>query len=482
MVAIYNALDGPNWNDNRNWLSDAPISDWKGVHVDQSGRVIILDLEFNGLNGVLPAEIGSLRALQELLLGANGLSGDVPVELAQLSNLVVLDFSTNQFTGQFPSALGNLPSLMAVQISGNEISGCLPEGWRGIQDNDFEATGLPFCGDTAGDIPTPTPTSEPSPNPQEPTATPTNTPTPVSEPTATPEPTPTPTSEPIATPSPETIIANAFSRFNQQRQQRGLGSLKLSKPGDSDLIKVNEFVIGCEESIESREELQLKTLDGVGISISDAGSECGLKIIAYHIVPDSKKMRVEQSIWDCFAQAADINTPGDVSCGGRFEAYGRHVKWHPDELFYYTDNQTMRDGIEALVSWVKEKTKVKVTEVNSKSAANLVLYMGDRVTQECPGRAGCSYARQGFGDEASEIFIFEPGTYFNQVLKHELLHIILPMGHLPPGNTLMTVRPDDPSQTNNLTAKEEKLLKLYINPYLRDGMTMDDYKQYLVIE
>ena len=169
MVAIYNALDGPNWNDNRNWLSDAPISDWKGVHVDQSGRVIILDLEFNGLNGVLPAEIGSLRALQELLLGANGLSGDVPVELAQLSNLVVLDLSTNQLTGQFPSALGNLPSLMAVQISGNEISGCLPEGWRGIQDNDFEATGLPFCGDSAGDIPTPTPTSEPSTNPQEPT-------------------------------------------------------------------------------------------------------------------------------------------------------------------------------------------------------------------------------------------------------------------------------------------------------------------------
>ena len=46
----------------------------------------------------------------------------------------------------------------------------------------------------------------------------------------------------------------------------------------------------------------------------------------------------------------------------------------------------------------------------------------------------------------------------------------------------MTVRPDDPSQTNNLTAKEEKLLKLYINQYLRDGMTTDQYRQYLIIE
>ena len=56
------------------------------------------------------------------------------------------------------------------------------------------------------------------------------------------------------------------------------------------------------------------------------------------------------------------------------------------------------------------------------------------------------------------------------------------MGHLPAGNTLMTVQPGDPSQTNNLTPKEEKLLKLYVDPYLRDGMTMDEYKQYLVIE
>ena len=483
LVAIYNSLDGQYWNDNRNWLSNAPISEWKGVYTDQSGRVVILDLEFRGLNGEIPSELGTLGALQELLIAGNALHGTIPTELSQLSNLVVLDVSTNELTGQVPPELGNMPSLLAVQLSANQLSGCLPDAWRNIQDNDFEATGLPFCGDSPRVQPTPTTTPEPA-NPQEPTAAPTDTPTPIPEPTTTTEPTATPTSEPTATPTPSsaTIIANAFARFNQQRQQLGLGILKLSQPGDSDLIKVQEILVGCDESIDNHDELQLKNLDGIGIYISDAGSECGLKVITYHIIPESKKMKVEKSIWDCFAQSADINTPGDVSCGGRFEAYGRHVKWHPEEILYYTDSQTMRSGIQTLTSWIKEKTKVKVSEVNSPDNANLILYLGDRTTKECPGRAGCSYARQGFGNEASEIFIFQQTIYFNQILKHELLHIILPMGHLPAGNTLMTVQPNDPSQTNNLTSKEEKLLKLYIDPYLRDGMTMDQYKQYLIIE
>ena len=487
LATVYDALDGTYWNDNRNWVTDAPISEWKGVYTDHSGKVVILDLEFNALSGEIPQEIGSLSELQELLIGGNDLRGNIPEELGRLSQLVVLDISGNGLSGMIPQVMGNLTNLMSVQVSGNQLAGCLPDGWRNIQDNDFEATNLPFCGDSSGmtQPETSTPTPEPA-TPNEPTPTPTplssDPPEPTPTPTATPAPEPTATPTPTPTPSPDTVIANAFSRFNQQRQNLGLSALKTPKPGDSDLITVDQFVAGCSDPVEQHEQLLLKTLHGIRMTISDAGSECGLNVTTYHIVPESEKMRVEKNIWDCFAQAADINTPGDVSCGGRFEAYGKHVKWHPDEIFFFTESQVMRSGIQALTSWVKEKTNVKVSEVQSKSAANLVLYLGDRVTQECPGRAGCSYARQGFGDEASEIFIFEQGIYFSQVFKHELLHIILPMGHLPAGNTLMTVSPTDPSQTNNLTSKEEKLLKLYLDPYLRDGMTMDEYKQYLVIE
>ena len=80
------------------------------------------------------------------------------------------------------------------------------------------------------------------------------------------------------------------------------------------------------------------------------------------------------------------------------------------------------------------------------------------------------------------IYISAPDEFFSQVLKHELLHALLPMGHLPEGNYLMSVRPPDPSQTHTLTPRERKLLELYTNPYLREGMTMEKFNEYLIVE
>ena len=44
LVALYNATDGPNWVNNENWLTDAPLRDWYGVATDASGRVVRVDL------------------------------------------------------------------------------------------------------------------------------------------------------------------------------------------------------------------------------------------------------------------------------------------------------------------------------------------------------------------------------------------------------------------------------------------------------
>ena len=42
LVALYNATDGPNWENNDNWLSDKFIGEWYGVVTDEQGRVIKL--------------------------------------------------------------------------------------------------------------------------------------------------------------------------------------------------------------------------------------------------------------------------------------------------------------------------------------------------------------------------------------------------------------------------------------------------------
>ena len=60
LVALYNATDGPNWANNRNWLSDRPIGEWARVSTDGDGRVTGLWLDGNELSGSIPSELGNL--------------------------------------------------------------------------------------------------------------------------------------------------------------------------------------------------------------------------------------------------------------------------------------------------------------------------------------------------------------------------------------------------------------------------------------
>ena len=74
LVTVYNALDGPNWEDSENWLSDAPLGEWSGVTTDDNGRVIWLRIggsaSGGGLSGEIPSELGDLGALE--ILGLSG--------------------------------------------------------------------------------------------------------------------------------------------------------------------------------------------------------------------------------------------------------------------------------------------------------------------------------------------------------------------------------------------------------------------------
>ena len=57
-MALYEVTDGANWDNNTNWLSDAPLGAWYGVTTDTAGRVTKLSLIENNLEGPLPAELG----------------------------------------------------------------------------------------------------------------------------------------------------------------------------------------------------------------------------------------------------------------------------------------------------------------------------------------------------------------------------------------------------------------------------------------
>ena len=126
LVTFYNATDGPNWTNNSNWLSNAPLNQWHGVTTDRGGRVTALNINSNQLRGELPAELGSLVKLQRLDLDDNQLSGGLPAELGSLTNLQQLHFWGNQLSGEIPSWLGTLTSLSSLTLAANQFSGSIP--------------------------------------------------------------------------------------------------------------------------------------------------------------------------------------------------------------------------------------------------------------------------------------------------------------------------------------------------------------------
>ena len=129
---LHDATGGHDWIDARNWLTDAPLGEWRGVEVDEVGRVVELRLWDNGLAGRLPPEFGELMHLEYLRLSDNGLTGAIPPEFGGLSGLTHLALDGNGLSGQLPPALGALPALEELRVENNDLSGPLPPELGGL--------------------------------------------------------------------------------------------------------------------------------------------------------------------------------------------------------------------------------------------------------------------------------------------------------------------------------------------------------------
>ena len=125
LIALYDATGGPEWRNSSDWLTDAPLGEWYGVSTDAGGRVVGLDLQRNGLEGPIPAELGGLADVEELHLNRNQLTS-VPPELGELGNLQELDLDENRLTA-VPPELGGLANLEYLGLRSNELTSVPPE-------------------------------------------------------------------------------------------------------------------------------------------------------------------------------------------------------------------------------------------------------------------------------------------------------------------------------------------------------------------
>jgi len=85
-----------------------------------------LNLGMNNFSGVIPEEIGQLKALLTLYLSYNDFTGPIPQSICNLTNLESLDLSSNHLTGPIPTALNNLHFLSKFNVSNNDLEGPIP--------------------------------------------------------------------------------------------------------------------------------------------------------------------------------------------------------------------------------------------------------------------------------------------------------------------------------------------------------------------
>jgi Leucine-rich repeat (LRR) protein len=100
-----------------------------------SSYVTFLDLSNNGLEGVIPEEIGTLWKLGQLLLFDNNIGGAIPWgALTKLQSLHTLYLDRNKLTGNVPNSIGQLSSLKNLDLSGNKLSSSLPNALGNLLD------------------------------------------------------------------------------------------------------------------------------------------------------------------------------------------------------------------------------------------------------------------------------------------------------------------------------------------------------------
>ena len=139
LTKLYNNLDGDNWEQNYNWLTE-DVCEWEGISCDEIGDIYAVELPSNSLSGSVPGEIFGLpfletlnlssnkiefdfngifiaENLRELNLGSTGLSSLDGIEELEGTSIQSLILSNNNLDGQIPDDIFFLEDLQHFHVS-----------------------------------------------------------------------------------------------------------------------------------------------------------------------------------------------------------------------------------------------------------------------------------------------------------------------------------------------------------------------------
>ena len=147
LTLIYNSLGGENWKEayKLNWNSDAPLSDWSNVTVDEEGRVTSLAISEG--SGKIPPEIAKLTNLKSLRIyidnGANGIADCIPEEIGKLAGLEDLSLTIKGVDAKIPSLAG-MTGLKKLNLSVGKVPYPDLTGLNNLEEVELEGFAGPF--------------------------------------------------------------------------------------------------------------------------------------------------------------------------------------------------------------------------------------------------------------------------------------------------------------------------------------------------
>ncbi|XP_024169159.1 putative receptor-like protein kinase At3g47110 isoform X2 [Rosa chinensis] len=106
------------------WNESIHFCSWHGVTCSRRHhqRVIMLDLNSQGLAGSISPHIGNLSFLRDLRLYNNSLRDGIPPEIGRLRRLQVLNVRGNLLTGHIPANISNCFHLTILNFSHNKLA------------------------------------------------------------------------------------------------------------------------------------------------------------------------------------------------------------------------------------------------------------------------------------------------------------------------------------------------------------------------
>lgn len=133
LVALYHSMQGEQWKEQWNWLTDKPMDSWTGVIVE-NGRVVSVALPRKNcdVNSYIAPEVKYLTALRQFSVAYSQVGGTIPNEIGRCISLVSFSASCYEegmqgnLNGSLPVIFCSLPLLNSIDVNLNKMSGELP--------------------------------------------------------------------------------------------------------------------------------------------------------------------------------------------------------------------------------------------------------------------------------------------------------------------------------------------------------------------